>query len=218
MKIGVLGTGMVGSTIGSRLIELGHEVCVGSRSPTNTRAVEWAHENGTRARSGTFADAAAFGGMVVNCTRGAASLEALEAAGRENLKEKIVVDLANPLGADHPGALLFCNNESLGERIQAAFPEARVVKTLNTMWCGLMVKPRRLPEPHTVYVGGNDAAAKAEVIVLLRSFGWQDDEIMDLGDISTARGTEMILPLWLQLSRQLGTSEFNFKVVRKSVR
>src|SRR5687768_8798170 len=126
MNIGVLGTGMVGTTIGSRLIELGHAVCLGSRSSANTTAVEWVKQNGSRARSGTFADAAAFGRIVVNCTQGGVSLEALEAAGRDNLTGKIVVDVANPLDTDHRGALLFCNHESLGERIQAAFPEAKV--------------------------------------------------------------------------------------------
>lgn len=214
MTVGVLGSGMVGTTVGGRLIELGHEVRLGSRSHDNAKGVEWTRRHGTRASHGTFADAAAFGQMVFNCTRGAVSLDALGAAGAANLHGKVVVDVANPLDMEHPGALLFCNTESLGERIQRAFPAARVVKTLNTMWCGLMINPRLLSESHMVYVSGNDTAAKSEVSALLRTFGWQEPEIIDLGDITTARGTEMLLPLWLQLYARFGTSAFSLKVVR----
>lgn len=216
MNAGILGTGTVGRTIGSRLIELGHRVRLGGRSAANERAIAWAASEGERASSGTFGDAAAFGEIVFNCTEGAHSIEALTAAGRGHLAGKVLVDVANPLesGPGRRAPLLFCNSDSLGERIQAAFPEARVVKTLNTMWCGLMVSPRLLGAPHVVYMCGNDAGAKSEVAALLGAFGWRDEEILDLGDIAASRGTEMFLPLWLLLYGRLGTASFNFNIVR----
>lgn len=216
MKIGVLGTGMVGETIASRLVELKHDVRMGARSATNDKAAEWAQTSGERASHGTFADAAAFGSLVFNCTQGGVSIEALTAAGTDNLSGKILVDVANPLDLrkDHPSTLLFCDSESLGEQIQAAFPKTRVVKTLNTMWCGLMVNPRLIAEHHTVYVSGNDESAKSQVADLLSSFGWEQDEIVDLGDIKGARGTEMLLPLWLRIWETTGNGTFNLKIVR----
>jgi 8-hydroxy-5-deazaflavin:NADPH oxidoreductase len=216
MRIGILGTGMVGQTIGARLIELKHDVRLGSRSSTNDKARAWAEQHGPRASHGTFADAAGFGQMVVNCTPGAASIDALTAAGQDMLRGKVIVDVANPLDTsqNRRGPLLFCNTESLGERIQATFPDARVVKTLNTMWCGLMVNPRLIGESHTVYMSGNDASAKSDVAEILASFGWRREEMVDLGDISGARGTEMLLPLWLRLWQATGTGAFNFTIVR----
>jgi 8-hydroxy-5-deazaflavin:NADPH oxidoreductase len=156
------------------------------------------------------------GQLVFNCTQGGASIDALTAAGAQSLAGKVLVDVANPLDTsdNRRGALLFCNTESLGERIQATFPEAKVVKTLNTMWCGLMVNPRSIGETHTVYMSGNDAAAKAHVAEILVSFGWRSGEIVDLGDISGARGTEMLLPLWLRIWEVTGNAAFNLKIVR----
>jgi predicted dinucleotide-binding enzyme len=216
MRIGIMGTGMVGQTIGSRLIELGHEVRLGSRSATNAKAGDWVQKNAPRASQGTFADAAQFGEMIFNCTQGGASLDALTAAGAVNLSGKVLVDVANPLNLEKDGTgatLLFCDSDSLGERIQAAFPRTNVVKTLNTMWCGLMVNPRLIGEGHTVFISGNDRAAKAQVADLLMVFGWQQGEIVDLGDIRAARGTEMLLPLWLRIWQTSGTSTFNVKIV-----
>jgi 8-hydroxy-5-deazaflavin:NADPH oxidoreductase len=212
MRIGVLGTGIVGRTIGTKLVALGHEAIMGARSPDNETARAWAKENG--ARSGTFAEAAAFGSMVFNCTNGMASLAALDMAGAGNLEGKVLVDLSNPLDFSQgfPPTLSVSNTDSLGEAIQRAHPGARVVKTLNTMNCGVMVDPGRVPGRHSVFVSGNDAAAKQEVSDLLRAFGWRD--IIDLGDIGTARGPEMILPLWLRLMRTLGHADFNFAVMR----
>jgi len=157
MKIGVLGTGMVGETIATRLAGLNHEVRMGSRSASNQKAEAWAQKHGAGASHGTFPDAAQFGDTLVNCTQGSVALEALAAAGADNLAGKVLIDVANPLDtrADRRGALLYCDSDSLGERIQAAFPATRVVKTLNTMSCGLMVNPRLLPEQHAVYICGN---------------------------------------------------------------
>ncbi len=218
MKIGLLGTGNVGQTIGTKLLELGHEVKLGSRSATNEKAAAWvkkAPAHAGLASQGTFADAAAFGVMVFNCTSGHASLEALRQAGAGNLKGKILVDIANPLDFSRgmPPSLLVCNTDSLGEQIQRAFPEAKVVKTLNTMNCNLMVNPALLSEDHAVFVSGNDAEAKGTVTMLLKEgFGWKS--VIDLGDITTARGVEMVLPLWVSLMGRLQTPAFNFKIVK----
>lgn len=217
MKIGVLGTGMVGQTIATKLASLDHEVRMGSREAGNEKAVAWAKDAGGKASEGSFAEAAKFGELVVNCTAGVASVDALTAAGADNLAGKVLVDIANPLDASQgfPPTLAFCNDDSLGERIQAAFPEARVVKTLNTMNHELMVDPARVPGEHAVFVSGDDADAKGEVALLLGGFGWPEDRIIDLGGISSARGTEMYLPLWLRLYSQLGTGDFNIGVIQR---
>ena len=169
MKIGVLGTGMVGETIASKLVELGHQVRMGSRTATNAKAVAWASKGGAGASNGTFAECAKFGDLIFNCTQGAVALEALNAAGATNLNGKILVDVSNPLDAKEHGRLLYCNTESLGEKIQRAFPDTKVVKTFNTMWCGIMVNPRRLKDSHTNFISGNDNTAKTTVINLLQT-------------------------------------------------
>ncbi len=215
MKIGVLGTGVVGETIGTKLIQLGHKVKMGSRTANNDKAAAWVKQSGAGASQGTFADAAAFGEVLFNCTSGKASLDALRLANAANLQGKILIDVANPLDFSRgmPPSLLVCNTDSLGEQIQRAFPDAKVVKTLNTMNCQLMVNPGLLSEEHVVFVSGNEAEAKATVITILKDwFGWKS--VVDLGDITTARGTEMVLPLWVTLRGQLQTPTFNFKLVK----
>ena len=218
MKIGVLGTGMVGEAIGTKLVQLGHEVKMGSRTANNEKALTWVnkhHAHAALASQGTFADAAAFGVLIFNCTSGKASLEALGLAGAENLKGKVLIDIANPLDFSRgmPPSLLVCNTDSLGEQIQRTFPDTKVVKSLNTMNCNLMVNPGLLKEEHDVFVSGNDAEAKASVTLILKDwFGWQS--VIDLGDITTARGTEMVLPLWVSLMGTLQTPVFNFKIVK----
>ncbi|HET7535393.1 MAG TPA: NAD(P)-binding domain-containing protein [Candidatus Didemnitutus sp.] len=215
MKIAVLGTGMVGEAIAGRLVEVGHDVRMGSRTRDNPKAITWVNGAGSRASQGTFADAAAFGEMVFHCAHGQAALEVLAAAGPNHLGGKVLIDVSNPLGmATHPPSLLYCNTTSLAERIQAAHPAALVVKTLNTMNCAIMVRPRQLAGSHNVFLSGNDPGAKERVAAVLRSFGWTDTEIVDLGGITTARGSEMIMPLWLSLWGALGTAEFNFSLVR----
>ncbi len=214
MRVGVLGTGMVGITIATKLVRLGHEVMLGSRTPDNEKAVAWAEEVG--ATNGTFADAAAFGELVFNCTAGVGALDALEAAGADNLAGKTLVDVSNPLDFSQgmPPTLTVCNTDSLGEQIQRAYPDTNVVKSLNTMNCLVMVDPSLVPGEHDVFVCGDDAGAKAEVTELLGSFGWPAGAILDLGDISAARGTEMFLPLWLRTFGALGSGTFNFHVAR----
>jgi predicted dinucleotide-binding enzyme len=215
MNIGIFGTGMVGQTIGSKLIQVGHKVRIGSRTAENEKAAQWVAANGPRASYGTFADAAAFGEILFNCTAGAASLQALEMAGAANIKGKILIDVANPLDFSHgvPPSLAVCNTDSLGEQIQRAFPETRVVKTLNTVNCNVMVNPALVPGAHDMLLCGNDPEAKAVVMRILREwFGWES--VLDLGDISAARALEMVLPLWVRLWAILQTPIFGFKVVR----
>ena len=214
MNIGILGTGVVGQTIGARLTQLDHDVMLGSRSATNEKAAKWVSENAPRATQGTFADAAQFGDIVFNCTSGQVSLEALRAAGAQNLAGKTLADVSNPLdfSKSFPPTLTVCNTDSVGEQIQSAFPEAKVVKTLNTMTATVMVNPELVPGEHDVFVSGNDAGAKAQVTDLLRAFGWRN--IIDLGDISTARGPEMVLPLWLRLMGVFKSPIMNFHVAR----
>jgi predicted dinucleotide-binding enzyme len=216
MRIGVLGTGAAGRTIATKLLELGHAVTMGSRSADGEALKEWVSGAGEGAKGGTFADAAAAAELIFNCTSGTASLLALEAAGAESLAGKTLIDIANPL--DHsrgfPPTLSVCNDDSLGEQIQAAHPEARVVKALNTVNCEVMVDPSRVRGDHSIFVCGNDDAAKAQVSALLEAFGWPRGSIVDLGDISAARGTEMYLALWVRLYGKLESADFNIAVVR----
>jgi 8-hydroxy-5-deazaflavin:NADPH oxidoreductase len=214
MRIGVLGTGSVGRRIAGKLVELGHEVTMGSRSTDNEALREWVGSAGAGASGGTFAEAAAAGELLFNCTAGDASLDVLAAAGAENLTGKVLVDVSNPLDFSKgmPPTLSICNDDSLGERIQAAFPGAKVVKSLNTVNNQLMTEPGRLPGAHNVFVCGEDEEAKETVSGLLAEFGWPREAIVDLGGIEAARGTEMYLPLWLRLMGALGTADFNIQV------
>lgn len=215
MKIGVLGTGMVGKAISTKLVQLGHSVKMGSRTSNNEKAAEWAKASGANASQGTFADAAAFGELVFNCTSGMASLEVLKLAGANNLSGKVLIDISNPLDFSKgmPPTLSVCNADSLGEQIQRAFPAVKVVKTLNTMNCNIMVNPSLVPGSHDVFVCGNDAGAKSKVTEILKNWiGWKS--VIDLGDITSARGVEMMLPIWIRLMGALQTPNFNFKIVR----
>jgi predicted dinucleotide-binding enzyme len=215
MKIAVLGTGMVGKTIASKLVAIGHEVMMGARSATNDKAIAWAQAGGAKASHGSFADAAAHGELVFNCTLGQYSVEALRAAGEANLRGKILIDVANPLDFSRgmPPTLSVTNNDSLGEQIQRAFPEVKVVKTLNTVTCNLMVDPARLAGEHDMFLCGNDGDAKAKVRELLTGwFGWKS--LIDLGDITNARATEGYLPLWVRLYGHFGTADFNLHIVK----
>jgi 8-hydroxy-5-deazaflavin:NADPH oxidoreductase len=212
MRIGVLGTGTVGGRLGSKLVALGNEVKMGSRTAGNAKAAEWAKANGPRASAGTFADAAKFGEVVFNCTAGAVSLEALKQAGAKNLAGKVLVDVGNPLDFSKgmPPTLTVCNTDSLGEQIQRAFPDAKVVKALNTMGNELMVDPGLVPGEHDTFLCGNDPQAK--VVEILRAFGWKTP--IDVGDITGARGLEMMLPVWVRLMGTLKTRNFNFKIAK----
>jgi hypothetical protein len=226
MRIGVLGTGGVGQTLAAKMASLGHEVVMGTRDVEAALArkeagwgavllAEW-HEEHPDVKLGTFAEAAAHAEIVFNATAGTASLDALQAAGADNLEGKVLVDVANPLdfSAGMPPTLSVCNEDSLAEQVQRAFPGAKVVKTLNTVNAGVMVDPTQVAGgDHHMFLSGNDEGAKAEVTGILKDwFGWTN--VLDLGDITSARGLEMLLPLWLRLSMTLQTPLVTIKVVR----
>jgi predicted dinucleotide-binding enzyme len=217
MNIAVLGTGVVGNTIGSALLRLGHSVKMGSRTKTNEKANAWVAANGANASQGTFADAAAFGNVIFNCTKGDGALDALRLAGAENLKSKVLIDISNPLDFSKgmPPSLFICNTDSLSEQIQRAFPEVKVVKSLNIVNCEVMVNAAKSSagDRGTMFVSGDDAEAKLLVIKeFLSPWGW--DDVIDLGDITTARGTEMMLPVWVRIWGATGNGHFSFKIVR----
>lgn len=215
MQISVLGTGMVGRALAGRLAELGHQVVVGTRDPAATSAkaeyAAWAGEHRTVGLA-TFADATADAAVVVNATSGQVSLDVLGQAG--DLSGKVLLDVSNGLdfSAGFPPLITAPQDDSIAEQIQRAFPDARVVKSLNTMTADLMVHPEQLPDPGSVFVSGNDADAKATVTALLGELGHTD--VIDLGDITTARGAEWLMPAWLRLMGVIGTPLFNWKVVR----
>jgi predicted dinucleotide-binding enzyme len=227
MNIGILGAGMVGQTLSGKLAELGHNVMVGTRDVDQTLANATPHPYGFPAFSvwvkehpavkvGTYAATAQHGELLINATNGNGSLHALQLAGEANLNGKVLIDVSNPLdfSQGNPPLLSVCNDDSIGEQIQRAYPQVKVVKTLNTVTASLMVDPQQLADgDHHLFISGNDAAAKAQVVAFLKDeFGWR--EILDLGDITTARGTEMYLPLWLRLWGALGTGVFNVKIVQ----
>jgi 8-hydroxy-5-deazaflavin:NADPH oxidoreductase len=215
MRIGILGTGVVGKTLGAKLAKLGHEVRMGSRSAGGEKARGWVKEAGGKSSEGTFANAAAHAEIVFNCTSGMVSLEALRAAGANNLEGKTLIDVANPLDFSKgmPPTLTVCNTDSLGEQIQRAFPTAHVVKSLNTVSANVMVNPSVIPGVHDMFVSGNDAKAKAQVIDLLKTgFGWK--EVIDLGDITGARAQEMHLALWVRLFTKFQTPNVNIRIAR----
>jgi predicted dinucleotide-binding enzyme len=225
MNIAVLGTGSVGRALAGRLAELGHTVTVGTRDPQATSArtepdamgtppfAAW-HAEHAAVSLATYAEAAAGAELVVNATSGGAALEVLGLAGADALAGTPVLDISNPLdfSKGFPPTLFVKDTDSLGEQLQRAFPEAKVVKALNTLNADLMVHPETLGASSTVFVSGDDAEAKATVTGILTSFG--HDDVIDLGGIETARGTEMVLPIWLRLMAALGTAHFNLKVVR----
>jgi predicted dinucleotide-binding enzyme len=215
-KIAVFGTGVVGKTIGTKLIRLGYEVMMGSRTVTSEKAIAWVDASGKHASAGSFADAAAFGEIIFNCTKGEAALEIFKQAGIENFKNKIIVDISNPLDFSKgmPPSLIpeFTNTNSLGEEIQKLLPDADVVKTLNIVNYEVMVDPAKSGGDATMFISGNNADVKEKVKAILNQFGWKD--IIELGDITTARGSEMLLPIWLRIYMATGNGNFAFKIVR----
>ena len=210
MRIAILGTGSVGQTLGTAFAASGHDVVLGTRDPEATRARDgWSSELALA----TYADAAAPADVVVTAVSGAVAHEVLESCG--DLAGKVVLDVSNPLDGSQgfPPTLSVANTDSLAEQLQRAFPDAHVVKTLNTMTASVMVAPGKLADAdHTVFVAGDDEAARATVVGLLRELGWTD--VIEFDSLEAARGLEMWLPLWLRLMLRLGHANFNIKVVR----
>lgn len=230
MRIAVLGTGIVGQTLASGLVGLGHDVMMGTRDVQeklqedgadrygNPPVKDWIAANGS-VKLVSFADAAEFGELVINATNGANSLNALDLATEENLAGKVILDVSNPLDFSKgmPPSLIeeLNNTNSLGEEIQKEFPASKVVKTFNTMNCFLMVNPKSVGGGnHVNYISGNDAEAKAKVKSLLKEFGWKDENLLDLGDITAARAQESVLLIWLRIMQTLNSGEFNFQIVK----
>jgi predicted dinucleotide-binding enzyme len=217
MKFAVLGSGMVGKTLAPRLVELGHEVVLGTRDPAATLAKEdfaaWAAEH-PAVTVATFSDAAASAEFVLNATNGDVTLDVLTLAGADNLAGKVLVDISNGMdfSGGFPPLITFPQDDSMGEQIQRAFPDALVVKSLNTLTAPLMADPSVLPDPGSVFVSGDDAGAKKAVTALLHEFGHTD--VIDLGDITTARAVEWLMPAWLRLMGPMGSPMFNWKIVR----
>ncbi|WP_354638597.1 NADPH-dependent F420 reductase [Kitasatospora camelliae] len=214
MRFGIIGTGTVGRTLAAKLISLGHEVTLGSRTKDNTAANEWADRSGPYGHAGTFAEAAESGEIVINATGGTVSVQALTLAGAERLAGKVLIDVSNPLVFSPTGEVSLdpVNTDSVGERIQREFPEARVVKALNTLTAPLMVDPGRVPGEHNVFIAGEDPEAKAAVRAVLVEFGWPEAAVLDLGGIQAARGTEMLMPFWLRLMNHFGHTDFNYSI------
>jgi predicted dinucleotide-binding enzyme len=219
MKIGILGTGAVGQTIGTALINKGHQVMLGSRTANNEKAIAWTAQNGSAASNGTFEEAANSAELIFLCLNGSAAIEVIQQAGIGNFANKIVVDVTNPLDFSHgmPPSLLpqYSNTWSLGEEIQNQIPDANVVKGLNTITAKLMVNALLVNNAnHHLFICGNNGAAKETVKQLLtENFNWKKDHILDLGDIKTARLTEAIVPFWVSVMQQQGTAMFNYLVV-----
>lgn len=203
---------MVGVTIATKLIQLGHHVTMGARNPENQTAARWANANGVNASQGTFADAATFSELIFLCPKGEATLEVIRTVGPDAFGEKVVVDVSNPLDCSRgmPPSLLICNTDSLGEHVQKSLPYAKVVKTLNTVNCEVMVDPAKAGNP-TMFMCGHHPEAKVSVTKLLMEFGWTD--IVDLGDIKAARALEMFVPAWLSLFNVIGHPHFGFQIV-----
>jgi 8-hydroxy-5-deazaflavin:NADPH oxidoreductase len=229
MKIAVLGTGSVGQTFADKLVALGHDVMIGTRNVQeasnrtardfygNPGFGDWLKSN-SGVKLGTFAQAVAFGEVVINATLGGNSVQALKSAGSEDLKDKIIIDISNPLDFSKgmPPTLIpgLSNTNSVGEELQKAFPQAHVVKTLNTMWCGLMVNPGMIGGGnHINFLSGNSQEAKTKVKQLLKEFGWKNENLLDLGDITSARGTEGMMPIWLRVWASKKTGAFNFAII-----
>jgi len=230
MKIAIIGTGSVGRTLASRLTELDHDIMIGTRNVSdkmssteqdsygNPPFSEWLKTN-NKVKLATFSEAAYFGELIINATHGSSSVKALILAGAKNLAGKIIIDIANPLDFSNgmPPSLLpgLNNTNSLGEEIQKTFPDAFVVKTLNTMWCGLMVNPGMIGGgDHINFISGNNTKSKTKVMNLLSQLGWKDENVIDLGDITASRATESLLPIWLRVMGVTKSGAFNFKLVK----
>ncbi|MBK9731916.1 MAG: NAD(P)-binding domain-containing protein [Chitinophagaceae bacterium] len=215
MNIAILGTGSVGNAIGTKLIQSGHIVKMGSRNAAHEKALAWVNKNGANASTGTFEAAAGFGEIIILCLNGAGTVDALNMAGISNFNGKTVIDITNPLDFSKgmPPSLFIGNTDSLGELVQRTLPEANVVKTLNIVTADVMVNPALVSGKIDMLMCGNDENAKNVVSQMLTDFGWKN--IIDLGTIQSARYMESFVLLWVNLMQKFGDPYFGIKFVRK---
>lgn len=214
MKIGVLGTGDVGKALGKGFLALGHEVKMGSREAKNAKAEAWVKESGSKASAGTFAEAVAFGELIVLATLGAANKSIIEQVGAEKLRGKVIIDATNPLDMSKgfPPSLLLSGNDSGGEEVQRLAPGALVVKAFNTVGHADMFKPEFAGGPPDMFICGNDAGAKKKVTELLSTFGWNT---IDLGAIASSRYLEAMCIVWVLSAAPGNHWRQAFKLLRK---
>lgn len=229
-KIGILGTGGVSQNLAAKFIKLNYEVMMGTRNVDEKMSSDakdrygnppfkvWYSAN-RNIKIGTFAETAGFGEIIINATKGSESVSTLKSLDLKLFKGKILIDVSNPLDFSFgmPPRLIpeLCNVNSLGEEVQKIFPAARVVKSFNTMSSDLMVNPGLINGgDHNIFICGNDTEAKGRVKEILISFGWSEVNILDLGDITASRATEMYLPFWLRIAGALKSGAINLKIVK----
>ena len=199
MKIAVLGTGNVGTALGTAFASAGHTIVYGSRTP------------GGEKNAVSYRDAAENADVVITAVPGAVAVATLEEVGEEVLGEKVVLDVSN---AFTPQFTLAFPNDSVARMIQERFPRARVVKSLNTMNISVMTNPSAVSPASNVFVSGDDEAAKASVRTLLADLGWSEDAIFDLGGVATAAGPESTGLLFIGIMTALQTPTFNLAIAR----
>ena len=212
-RVGVLGTGVVGRRLAAGFRGRGHEVIIGSRDPDKPELREWLSADGTGIRSGTFAEAAAASQLLVLAVLGDAAEQVIQDAGRESFAGKVVIDAMNPLdfSGGFPPKLSISGEDSLGERVQRALPDASVVKAFNIIGNPYFVDPSFSDGEPTMLIAGNDADAKRRVTDLLADFGWSD--IVDIGGIDGSRELEAICIAWVKIGGVRGAWDHGFKLL-----
>jgi predicted dinucleotide-binding enzyme len=214
MHVGILGTGDVAQALGKAFVALGHDVKMGSRNASNEKAVAWAREMGVKASVGTFADAASFGEIVVLATLGVANESALEMAGPDKLRGKVLIDATNPLdfSGGMPPKLAVSGNDSAGERVQQLLPDAHVVKAFNTVGNAFMFRPVFPGGPPDMFIAGNRDDAKKKVTAILKDFGWG---VVDVGGIESSRYLEAMCMVWVLSAIRTNNWNQAFKLLQK---
>jgi 8-hydroxy-5-deazaflavin:NADPH oxidoreductase len=210
LKVGILGSGVVGQALGRGFANRGHPVMLGTGSPGSDKLLEWVQSTGKNASTGSFAEAAAYGDILVFATLGSAVERVIELAGKENFSGKVLIDVNNPLDFSGKSVGLFVGiNDSLGERIQRWLPKAKVVKCFNTVGNSQMVDPRH--KDGEMLICGDDAAAKEQVAKIVKEFGWKG--VIDVGGIEGARWLEAMVPLWVRVGTKINSWDHIFAVL-----
>jgi 8-hydroxy-5-deazaflavin:NADPH oxidoreductase len=212
-RVGVLGSGVVGQQLAIGFSGCGHDVMIGTRDPDKPELREWLSGDGAGIRPGSFQEVGAHGELLVLAVLGDAAEQAIAAAGRENFSGKVVIDAMNPLdfSGGFPPKLSITGEDSLGERVQRALPEARVVKAFNTIGNQYFVNPQFSDGQPTMLIAGDDDQAKGTVTDLLADFGWSD--VVDLGGIEGSRELEAICIAWVKLIGVRGSADHGFQLL-----